>query len=89
MIGELYFHNETYWICISHGTVYSTFINFKLRDHTYSLSSNFSEDKKIAFDNNNVKIIFEKLLPKINFDDSLVIKNWKQLYDIYINFTFM
>lgn len=89
MKGDLYILKDTYWICDSEGTIYSTFINFKLRDYTYSFSHNFTDDNKIEFNQENIKNIFKKILPNMTFDERFVIKNWKDLYDIYINYTFM
>jgi hypothetical protein len=85
MNRDLYFVDDTYWLCISRGAKFSTFINFKLRSYTFEYSRIFTDDKKIIFNEENIKIVFEKLLPNLCYDKKYNIKNWKNLYDVYID----
>jgi hypothetical protein len=87
MERDLYYVEDTYWLTINRGEKFSTFINFALKSYTFEYSRLFTNDKKIIFNEENVKIVFEKLLPKLKYDKEYNIKNWKNLYDIYLDNT--
>lgn len=85
MNRDLYYVEDTYMLCINRGEKFSTFINFKLKCYTFEYSKIFTDDKKIIFNEENIKLVFEKLLPNLVYNKNYNIKNWKNLYDIYID----